>query len=93
MPDIDIKIVRHEDKPAWPDLNDNPHLFVASESWGLAAIERGMQSGAHSVALRLDMPGVGTLVAETSLALWITATCALRGAFPDAFTGTPLEAT
>lgn len=90
MPDIDIKIVRHESRPAWPELNDNPNLMVASDSWGLAAVEGGMQSGKHSVALRLELPGVGTVIAETSMAAWIAATCAMRGAFPDAFADGPL---
>lgn len=92
MPDIDIKILRRGETPAWPELNDDPNLYVAAASWGLAAIEGGMTSGAHSVALRLEMPGVGTVLAETSMALWISTTCALRGAFPEAFVGTPLEA-
>jgi hypothetical protein len=90
LPDIDIHIVRHDARPAWPDLNEEPNLYVASDSWGLAAIEGGMESGAHSVALRLTLPGLGTCLAQTSLAAWIAATCALRGAFPEAFAGGPL---
>lgn len=54
-----------------------------------------MQSGAPSLALRLDIRPVDSeahvVIAETSLAAWIAATCALRGKFPEAFAGTPLE--
>lgn len=92
MPDIDIKIVRHHDRPAWPDLNDDPNLMVATGSWGMAIIEGGMQSGRHSVALRLELPGVGTVIAEMSVAAWISATCVMRGAFPEAFADGPLAA-
>jgi len=90
MPDIDLRIVRFDDRPAWPELNGRHDLYVASHSWQMAAIEGGMTSGSASVALRLELPEVGTVVAETSLAAWIAVTCGLRGAFPDAFAGTPL---
>ena len=92
MPDIDIKIVRHDARPAWPELNEDPNLMVASDSWGLAIIEGGMASGKHSVALRLELPEVGMVIAQTSMAAWIAATCAMRGAFPEAFADGPLAA-
>lgn len=92
MPDIRISIVRHDDRPAWPDLNEDPNLYVATDSWALAAIEGGMTSGLHAVALRLELPGVGTCIAQTSLAAWIAATCAMRGAYPEAFADGPLAA-
>lgn len=101
MPDIDIVILRHGDPPAWPELNDNPAVLAAAQSWRLAVLEGGMVSGRPSLALRLevDVPrlvGGGshrkTIVAEMSLAAWIAATCAMRGAFPEAFAGGPLAA-
>lgn len=88
MPTIDVTIVRYGDPPCWPDAvlhTHDPDPIIR-----LAAIEGGMQSGATSLALRLDHPDV-RIIAETSLAAWIAATCALRGAFPEAFAGTPLE--
>ena len=87
MPTIDVTIVRHGDPPPWPNVEVEEHLW--DTVWYLAALEDGMMSGAPSLALRLDA-GAGTIIAEMSLAAWIAATCALRGAFPDAFAGGPL---
>lgn len=88
MPVIDVMIVRREDPPPWPDAD--LHIHDPDPIIRLAALEGGMQSGAVSLALRLDHPAA-RIIAETSLAAWIAATCALRGAFPEAFAGTPLE--
>lgn len=97
MPTFDINLA---DEPAWPDLQDlsGELLHLGGETvWRLTALDDGMSSGAPSVALRFDLDphaadGATVIVAETSLAAWIAATCALRGRFPDAFAGTPLEA-
>ena len=91
MPGFDITY----EEPAWRDLADRRNdIIPGPEIWKLAALEGGMESGAVSLALRLDLdggPAGRVVVAETSLAAWIAATCALRGRFPDAFKGTPLE--
>ena len=100
MPTIDVNL---DGDNAWPDLeNRAPEIvYLADSVWQLAVLEGGMASGAPSLALRLDAEpghlavrpdGPGVVIAETSLAAWIAATCALRGRFPEAFAGTPLEA-
>lgn len=88
MPTIDVKIVRRDDPPPFPQAQNVVHLPDAV--WELAALEGGMQSGKESLALRLTLPDGTEVLAETSLGAWITATCAIRGAFPDGFAGTPL---
>jgi hypothetical protein len=95
MPVIDVNL---EGDDAWTDLRDKRHeiLHLSNETWYLTALEGGMTSGKTSLALRLNLPpgggdGASVVIAETSLAAWIAATCALRGRFPDAFAGTPLE--
>jgi hypothetical protein len=88
MPIIDVAIVHRDSPPPWPDAGP---LTEASDLWRLAALSGGMESGDVSIALLLDTPS-GQVVAQTSLAAWIAATCAVRGAFPEAFAGTPLEA-
>jgi hypothetical protein len=62
-----------------------PHAVIA-----VAALESGMVSGAASIAIRIDLPDGQVVIAETSLAAWIAATCAIRGAFPAEFYDTPL---
>lgn len=97
---IDITIVRRSDPPPWRgEIRADQVVHLREETvWRLAGLDAGTTGGAPSVALRLDLPEgaeVGlpsgaAVVAETTLAAWIAATCALRGAFPEAFVGTPL---
>jgi hypothetical protein len=92
MPTIDVIL---DGDGAWPDLR-GLRVFQADSDWRLAALEHGMSSGAPSIALRLTVADAELdrefpVIAETSLAAWIAATCALRGRFPEAFAGTPLE--
>lgn len=95
MPAIELIL---DGDQAWPDLvaRGTVVAYLDDVAWRLAAFEGGMSSGAPSLALRLDLPpevrGTSVVVAKTSLAAWIAATCALRGRFPEAFAGTPLEA-
>jgi hypothetical protein len=88
VPEIRVSVVRYGDPPPYPDLQDVVHL--PDGVWDLAVLEGGMQSGKESLALRLTLPDGTEVLAETSLSAWITATCAIRGAFPDAFAGTPI---
>jgi hypothetical protein len=92
MPVIDVLIVRRdrEDAP-WVDVLDRPTFLVPGDCWRIAGIEGGMESGAPSVMLRVDLEDGQVVIGQNSLAAWIGATCALRGAFPEAFVGTPLE--
>lgn len=89
MPTIDVRILRQGDSPPWGHVEKEVPL-IASQDWRLVTIENGMSSGKPSLALLLDTDQ-GPVIAQTSLATWITATCAIRGAFPEAFSGTPLE--
>lgn len=89
MPSIDVKISRRGDTPAWGHLEKDVPM-LAAQDWSLVVLESGMSSGAPSIALMLDTES-GPVIAQTSLAAWIAATCALRGAFPESFQGTPLE--
>lgn len=88
--------MRVGDSPAWPDLQTKKltqggqHWRLVTD-WKLVGIDEGMASGATSITLRFDMPDGSVVLAETSLATWIAATCALRGAYPLEFDGTPLE--
>jgi len=94
MPAIDINL---DGDNAWPDLVERRGDIVHARdvTWKLA-LKGGMSSGAPSLVLRLDLGpalrGSQIVIAETSLAAWIAATCALRGRFPEAFRDTPLEA-
>ena len=90
MPDANIKIVRYGDPPPFPADSD-ADLFVATDSWKVAILEGGMSSGLPSVGLQLDVPGVGRVMAQTSLAMVTAIVLAGRGAFPEAFVGGPLE--
>lgn len=92
MPSIDINILRHGDPPCWPDMVDTGvHQIDPEQPWEMAIIEGGMSSGRPSVALRLRLADGQIVFAETSVANWINATAAMRGAFPEAFAGTVFE--
>jgi hypothetical protein len=92
MISIDVKIVRVDDPPPWGErMSMSPTApLMANEAWQLVVLERGTNEGKPSVALWLDTDQ-GPVIAQTTLNAWIAATCALRGAFPSAFAGTPLE--
>jgi hypothetical protein len=96
VPTIDVILDANTQTPAWPDVLDRGFVHVPDATWRLAALAGGMASGAPSLALRIDVP-LNTLdepvpiIAETSLAAWIAATCALRGRYPEAFEGGPLD--
>ena len=76
------------DEPTWPDLdakrdqltwlsgNDDPPIQIG-------ALEGGMVGGRPSVAIRIDLPDGGIVVAETSLRLFQMANAALLGRFGD----------
>lgn len=66
----------------WPDLRKpgpRPVYHVADEALPeLAYLERGMQSGKPSVALRLNMADGTTVVWETSLDILVAAASAMK---------------
>jgi hypothetical protein len=87
MPTMHIHIVRYEDPPPW----DQEDVTITEADWEVALLEGGMTSGRASVALRLDVPGVGKVIAQTSLSNWLNATAAFRGAVPAEFEGSALD--
>jgi hypothetical protein len=88
MPTADIHIVRRGDPPPWEDVENPSHY---GGPIGFAVLEGGMASGLPSVAVRLPLPDGSTMIAETSLQLLAGVVIAARAAFPDAFSGGPLD--
>jgi hypothetical protein len=65
---------------AWPDLEElkaQGKLVWTEQPMRVVGLPGGMTSGKPSVAFRFDLPDGRTLVAETSLALLLTAVRAL----------------
>lgn len=90
MPEFRLSIVRVGDPPPWADAGEI--RYVPGAGWQVAVLEHGMESGAPSVAVRIDAGAGPPLMFETSLAAWIAATAGMRGAFPGSFAGGPLAA-
>lgn len=65
---------------AWPDLRDPDrviHLGSGSPPIGIAVLANGMASGKPSVCLRVDLPDGRSVLAETSMALFVAAARAM----------------
>lgn len=79
-------IVKLEGDNAWPELADRlttGDLIVIREADApiqVAMLRGGMQSGAPSVMIRIDLPDGHVVLAETSAALFVTAAAAVKGA-------------
>lgn len=73
MPEISIVL----QTPAWPEL-DREKVLHTQKPIGVTLLEGGMASGAHSVALRIDLEDGRTVIAETSLSLFLMAADTLR---------------
>lgn len=72
------------EEPAWPELLDPGRKVVHTKTAiGVAALTGGMTSGKPSVAFRIDLPDGTTVIAETSLALFLTAADALKAKYGD----------
>jgi hypothetical protein len=65
MPTINLVLK----EPAWPDLAERDDLIKYRESFGLTALEHGMESGKPSAMFRFDLDDGHVLLAETSLAV------------------------
>jgi hypothetical protein len=85
-----------EGDAAWPDLtrlaaeHKFVHLGEEAPPIQIAGLAEGMQSGRPSVAIRLDLPDdtaglepQARALAETSLALFLTAAEALKARYGD----------
>lgn len=75
-------------EPLWPDLNYKNviHITTPMSVGGLAG---GMGSGKPSVAIRFDLPDGNSIIAETSLELFLAAADALKTKFGDPRTTPP----
>lgn len=79
MPSIDL-ILR---EPAWPELATRSDVIHVTDPIGMTGLAGGMESGATSVAIRIDLPDGRVVIAETSLALLLSAGRALAARFPS----------
>lgn len=81
MPQLNIILILDGDN-CWPDLLDKD-VILYQGSIGVAALPGGMQSGKPSVTLRFDLPDGRVLIAETSMALFLSAARAFRARYGD----------
>jgi len=74
-----------EGEGAFEDLKGKEDKIIhLTGPFTIAALEGGMEpSGMPSVAIRIDLPDGRTVIQETSLKLWYTATRAFKGKFGD----------
>ena len=83
MPAMNINL---EGDGVWPDLAEKAAAgqFVSvKDTIGVACLPHGMLSGKPAVAFRLDLEDGTTVVAETSLALFLTAADAYKAKYGD----------
>ena len=73
-----LKVILEGDG-CWRDLKGKEIIHV-TEGIQLAMLKEGMKSGASSVAIRIDLPDGKTVMAETSLKLFIKAAAAFEAA-------------
>lgn len=71
----------------WPDLAPDAGYgrkkFQKTEDLEVAALAAGMQSGAPSIVFRVTCPDGRVVLAETSLALLLTAADAFKARYGD----------
>lgn len=80
MPSLNIIL----QEPAWPELAEPGAKVVFTHlPIGVTGLAGGMESGKPSVALRVDLEDGTAVVAETSLALFLTAADALKARYGD----------
>jgi hypothetical protein len=73
-------------EPTWPDLAEKAAegmLHHVTRAISVAGLDHGMSSGKPSVAIRIDLNDGTSVLAETSLALFLTAADGLRAKFGD----------
>ncbi len=70
---------------AWPDLREKPEEQVIhlQNTIEVTALEGGMASGRTSVAFRFELPDGRSVLAETSLALFLSAARAFQIRYPN----------
>ena len=80
-----IKVILEGDGALADMVGREADVIFLTAPFTVAALAAGMQSGAPSLAIRIDLPDGRVVFQETSLGAWIMATAALRGRFPEAF--------
>jgi hypothetical protein len=71
-------------EPAWPELNaPDAKVVHTTAPIGVTGLAGGMQSGKPSVAFRIDLPDGTAVIAETSMALFLSAADVLRAKYGD----------
>lgn len=89
MESATIRILRVDDHdPVFPELGDGRPIHH-SNSIDFVFIENGTSGNQPSVAMKSDMPDGSAAVIETTLAVFIAALAAARGAFPESFARGP----
>lgn len=89
---LDLSMCEFGDPSPWAGkLPGGEPILLENAQWHVVVIGGAMESGLPSVALRLDLPGGGCIVAECSLALWSSVTVAARARYPEAFFGGPID--
>lgn len=72
--------------PAWPDLANRRlgvDLHHTQKPIAVSAVPDGMASGAPSVCIRIELENGNTVLAETSLALFLMAADMLKARYGD----------
>lgn len=78
---MDIKL---DGDGVWPDLHTRSVIRIQhGQTLKVAVIAGGMSGGAPSVAVRIDLPDGQTVIADTSMALWLTAADAMKARYGD----------
>ncbi len=77
--------IKLEGDNAWPDLRDKPEdqVIHLQNTIEVTALEGGMASGRTSVAFRFELPDGRSVIAETSLALFLNAARAFKIRYPN----------
>lgn len=85
MPAMNLKFdVKDDGDGAWPDLADKgKKVHWVEDTIEVSALVGGMASGKPSVGLRLNLPDGSVCIAQTSLALFLTAAEALKARYGD----------
>lgn len=81
MPQIILEL---QGDGAWPDLKDREVINIPDDvPIKIIALPGGMQGGRDSIAIRFDTGEKSSVVAQTSVRLFLQAAAAIRGRFGE----------
>jgi hypothetical protein len=80
---LDLKFHSVGEPPLWPDDVDRAQM--AEGSLQLAVLDRGMESGKPSVAIRFAIEDGSVVIVETSARLFCTAARMIMARYPALF--------